>query len=74
MPKLSLTPTYETGTDEPIHPDVFVSSRFIEVAISDCQYGCKIYADPMSRVNVLGHNGTYGCTLTKAKLSERQLV
>lgn len=66
--------TYETGIDEPIHPDLAVSSRFIEVAMSDCEFGCKVYADPMSRVNVVGHYKVYGCNKTRAKLSERQLV
>jgi hypothetical protein len=66
--------TYETGTDEQLHPDPVVASRFIEVAMSDCEYGCKIYADPMSRVNVLGHNGTYGCKKTRLMLDLRVLV
>lgn len=66
--------TWETGTDEPLHPDVYVASRFIEVAMSDCEYGCKIYADPMSRVNILGHNGTYGCKKTRMMLDLRVLV
>jgi hypothetical protein len=61
-----IEPTYETGTDEPIHPDFMVASRFIEVAMSDCEYGCKIYADPRSNVKVLGHNKTYGCNVTSS--------
>jgi hypothetical protein len=62
---LSTLPTYETGVDEPLHPDFMVASRFIEVAMSDCEYGCKIYADPLSRVNVLGHAKVYGCKTRK---------
>lgn len=72
--ELPTQPTYETGTDEQLHPDPSVASRFIEVAMSDCYYGCKIYADPMSRVNVLGHNGTYGCKKTRLMLDLRVLV
>lgn len=66
--------TYETGTNEPLHPDPAIAARFIEVAMSNCEHGCKIYADPMSRVNVLGHNGTYGCKKTSSKLKELVLV
>jgi hypothetical protein len=61
--------TYETGTDEPLHPDPVVASRFIEVAMSNCAFGCKIFADPMSRVNVLGHYAVYGCKYTKDRLA-----
>lgn len=71
---LSTQPTYETGIDEPIHPDLGVASRFIEVAMSDCEYGCKIYADPLSRVNVLGHYSGYGCKKTRLLLDLRVLV
>lgn len=60
--------TYETGTDEPLHPDFTVAARLIEVAISDCEYGCKIYADPRSNVTVLGHNRLYGCRVTKSEI------
>jgi hypothetical protein len=56
--------TYETGINEPIHPDFSIAIRFEEVAMSDCKYGCKIYADPRSRVRVLAHNRVYGCTVT----------
>lgn len=53
--------TYEVGIDEPIHPDRKVGGRFREVELSDCEYGCKIYADPISRVRVLAHSAIYGC-------------
>lgn len=66
--------TYETGIDEQLHRDPAVASRFIESAMSNCEYGCKIYADPKSRVNVLGHNGTYGCKKTRLMLDLRVLV
>lgn len=56
--------TYETATDQPMHPDFMIASRFIEVGMSDCSYGCKIYADPRSNVKVLAHNKTYGCDVT----------
>lgn len=58
--------TYEVGIDEPIHPDLTVASRFRVIAIGDCEYGCKIYADPRSSVRVLAHNADYGCTKEKS--------
>jgi hypothetical protein len=57
--------TYEAGTDEAIHPDTTICWRFIEVAMSDCEFGCKIYADPRSNVRVLKHYAGYGCDSTK---------
>lgn len=74
MQELPKHVTYETGTDEPLHPDFMVAARFIEVAMSDCEYGCKIYADPMSRVNVLGHNPTYGCKKRKDDIHQPTFV
>jgi len=56
--------TYEVGINEPVHPDFPIAMRFEEVAMSDCKNGCKIYADPRSRVRVLAHNRVYGCTVT----------
>lgn len=53
--------TYETSVNEPLHPDPEVVSRMREVAIGDCEFGCKIYADPRSNVRVLGHNSNYNC-------------
>jgi hypothetical protein len=53
--------TYTVGFDEPLHPDPQISARMQEVALSSCEFGCKIYADPRSSVRVLGHNSTYGC-------------
>jgi hypothetical protein len=58
----SLLITYEAGIDEPIHPDPTVRSRLFEAALSNCEYGCKIYGDPDSAVLILAHNSTYGCT------------
>lgn len=66
----SVTPTYETGINEPIHPDFMVSSRFIEIALGNCVYGCKIYADPRSNVKVLAHNRVYGCTKDQAAIEK----
>jgi hypothetical protein len=60
-----LTFTYEVGTDEQMHPDADVCARMQEVALSTCEFGCKIYADPRSLVRVLAHNSSYGCTKTK---------
>lgn len=65
--------TYETGIDEAIHPDFMVSTRFIEIAMGDCVYGCKIYADPRSNVKVLAHNKVYGCTKDKAAIEQEML-
>lgn len=59
--------TYEAAIDEPIHPDFSVAMRMEEVAMSDCKFGCKIYADPRSRVRVLAHSRAYGCTVTREK-------
>ena len=53
--------TYETSWNEPLHPDPSVVARLVEVAIGPCEYGCKIYADPNSKVRILGHNTVYGC-------------
>lgn len=53
--------TYEVGIKEPVHPDPTVAARFVEHAMSDCEYGCKIYIDPVSGVKVLAHYSGYGC-------------
>jgi hypothetical protein len=53
--------TYEVSGTEPLHPDPMITARMREIALSDCEYGCKIYADPRSNVRVLAHNRTYGC-------------
>lgn len=57
--------TYEVSHNEPLHPDLLVAARFVEVALAPptlCDHGCKIYADPWSNVRVLAHNSSYGCT------------
>jgi hypothetical protein len=56
--------TYEVGINEPVHPDFSIAMRMQEVGISDCPFGCKIYADTRSQVRVLAHNRIYGCTTT----------
>lgn len=61
--------TYETGIDEPLHPDPQVAARFREEHISDCVNGCKIYSDPRSDVLVLAHNSNYGCRIKKEDLA-----
>ena len=53
--------TYETSVNEPIHPDITVAARMREFALSTCEFGCKLYRDPLSNVVVLGHNSNYGC-------------
>lgn len=59
---MSLAVTYEVGTKERPHPDDSVVHRLTEAALSDCEFGCKIYADPRSNVRILIHNAIYGCT------------
>lgn len=54
--------TYEVSTKEPLHPDPLIAARMLEVELSNCEFGCKIYADPKSSVRVLAHNSTYGCS------------
>lgn len=56
-----MTPTYEVGIHEKPHPDDDVVRRLVEVALSDCKSGCKIYADPRSNVRILAHSAVYGC-------------
>jgi hypothetical protein len=58
---MTMTITYEVGTKESLHPDPVVCARLQEVALSDCEFGCKIYADPLSSVRILAHNSVYGC-------------
>jgi hypothetical protein len=53
--------TYEVSGNEPLHPDPTVTARMSEIMLSNCAFGCKIYADPRSNVKVLAHNRTYGC-------------
>lgn len=62
MPAVPKTFTYETTEgDLNIHPDQAVVNRLQEVELSDCKYGCKIYADPKSKLRVLIHSAVYGC-------------
>lgn len=56
-----MTFTYEVSSKEPLHPDPTVAARMIEVELSNCKFGCKIYADPLSSVRVLAHHNVYGC-------------
>lgn len=57
--------TYEVSTNEPVHPDPLVATRFTEVRIPradrTCEFGCKVYGDPKSNVRVLAHHNVYGC-------------
>jgi hypothetical protein len=72
MPRMTPYFTYEVGVDEPPHPDRDIAQRFVEMAMSDCKYGCKIYADPYSEVRVLVHSAVYGCRKTMAMLAEER--
>lgn len=53
--------TYTVSHDQPLHPDLSVEVRMVEVEMSTCPMGCKVYADPRSNVRVLAHNSNYGC-------------
>lgn len=64
--------TYEVGTDEPLHPDKNIATRFVEFGMSDCEFGCKIMADPYSEVRVLVHYEVYGCKKTGEVLKQRR--
>ncbi len=57
----TLDVTYEVSINQKPHPDDSVVSRLYEVALSDCPYGCKVYADPRSNVRILIHSAVYGC-------------
>lgn len=59
--KESIRITYEVSGSEAIHPDLDVVLRMEEIGISNCGYGCKVYADPRSNLRVLSHNSAYGC-------------
>ena len=55
--------TYEVSIGEKPHPDDAVVRRLYEESISDCNHGCKVYADPRSNVRILIHSAIYGCRL-----------
>jgi hypothetical protein len=57
----TLVPTYEASINERPHPDDTVVRRLQEATLSDCAYGCKVYADPRSNYTVLVHSAIYGC-------------
>lgn len=57
----TLPVTYEVSIHERPHPDDSVVHRLVEVALSDCPHGCKIYGDPRSNLRVLAHSAIYGC-------------
>lgn len=64
--------TYEVGIDEAPHPDRDVVARFVEIAVSHCKYGCKIYADPYSEIRALVHSSVYGCRRTVSDINNRE--
>lgn len=67
--------TYETGWDEPIHPDPTLARQMEEVGVSECKYGCKIYAHPSTpRVRVLGHNSQYGCRARRVEPHQKHAL
>ena len=63
--------TYEVGIDEAPHPDTDVVARFVEICVSDCEYGCKIYADPYSEIRALVHSQFYRCRRTVADINDK---
>lgn len=52
---------YVVSHNEPLHPDPLIAGRMMEVGLSNCKFGCKIYADPWSDLRVVAHNSSYGC-------------
>ena len=58
----------ERGIDEPLVDDSEIRGRISECTISDCQFGCKYYHDPVTDLVVLGHQRSYGCKRTKADI------
>ena len=56
----------EVGINELTHPNPRIRARMQEHSISDCQYGCKYYQDPLTKITVLRHHATYGCRRTKS--------
>jgi hypothetical protein len=64
--------TYEVGVDEAPHPDRDIVARFVEVCVSHCRYGCKIYADPYSEIRALVHSSVFGCRRTVADINDRE--
>lgn len=54
-------PMREVSTNEPIDNEVSATMDYIEVELSDCEYGCKIYENQKTGERVLAHNSTYGC-------------
>lgn len=61
----------EVGIDEESHPDPDVRMYLTESYISKCPNGCKVYRAEHHGVNVLLHNPTYGCKITKTDILER---
>lgn len=56
-----IVPTVEASIGESPYPDFSVVARLSNVAMSDCPYGCKFYADTRSNYTVLAHSAVYGC-------------
>lgn len=63
----------ETGINQMSHPNPHIRARLQEHSVSECQYGCKYYQDPKTKVIVLHHNNSYGCKRTKSVI-EREKV
>ena len=40
-----------------------------EHAMSNCNYGCKVYANWTTGARALVHNSSYGCTITSEEIS-----
>lgn len=52
----------EVGFRQPITENLTDLQLWSEVALSDCEYGCKIYVNDTTDERVLAHNNSYGCT------------
>lgn len=62
----------ETGINQMIHPNPNIRARLQEHSLSECQYGCKYYQDPKTKVVVLSHNSSYGCKRTKSMIEREK--
>lgn len=51
----------EVSVHEPIDHDTKASMNYVEVELSNCEFGCKIYENKVTGERVLAHNSTYGC-------------
>lgn len=59
--KMAWCPKSHGGTGKPDHVD----ASLVEVGLSGCRYGCKVYRDKHGAQTIL-HNATYGCSTRNA--------